>query len=54
MIIVFLLCCSCSKKKDLTIKNDKTITILVQPFKDMNSETTRFVSNEIKKNYPNI
>jgi len=48
------LCYSCSKKKDLTIKNDKTITILVQPFKDMNSETTRFVSNEIKKIYPNI
>ncbi|WP_435524364.1 matrixin family metalloprotease [Chryseobacterium indoltheticum] len=54
IIIVFLSCCSCSKKKDLTIKNDKTITILVQPFKDMNYETTRFVSNEIKKIYPNI
>jgi len=49
IIVVLLWCCSCSKKKDLNILNDKPVIILVQPFKDMNSETTKFIAFEIKK-----
>lgn len=51
---MFLWCCSCSDKKDSTIKDDKTVTILIQPFKDMNSETTIFLASEIKKIYPHL
>jgi len=51
---VLLWCCSCSKKKDLNILNDKPVIILVQPFKDMNSETTKFIAFEIKKIYPHL
>lgn len=36
------------------IKEEKAITILVQPFKDIQPENVKFVVNEIKKIYPNV
>ena len=45
---------SCSEKQQKTIKEEKAITILVQPFKDIESENVEFVVNEIKKVYPNV
>ncbi|WP_117590342.1 matrixin family metalloprotease [Chryseobacterium taiwanense] len=32
----------------------ETVTILIQPFKDLKPESIKFVTNEIKKVYPNI
>lgn len=50
LIIVF----SCSDKQQNPAKNDKEVTILVQPFKDIKPESVEFVTNEIKKIYPNV
>ncbi|KQS91887.1 hypothetical protein ASG21_05360 [Chryseobacterium sp. Leaf394] len=45
---------SCSDKKANLIENNREAVILVQPFKDMNSETTKFVTDQIKKIYPHV
>lgn len=50
--LVFLF--SCSKKQHENIKEEKAITILVQPFKDIKSENVEYVVNEIKKIYPYV
>ncbi|KQT21535.1 hypothetical protein ASG22_15375 [Chryseobacterium sp. Leaf405] len=45
---------SCSDKEQKTIKEEKSITILVQPFKDISPKNVEFVVNQIKKFYPNV
>ena len=56
--IFFLICFtfifSCSEKQQKTAEEKETVTILVQPFKDLQPESLNFVTNEIKKVYPNI
>lgn len=52
--LLFLLMFSCSDKKANLIENNREAVILVQPFKDMNSETTKFVTDQIKKIYPHV
>lgn len=51
---IFLLICSCSDKKTNLFRNDKEVVILIQPFKDMSSETTKLVTDKIKKVYPHV
>ncbi|WP_449401189.1 hypothetical protein [Chryseobacterium wanjuense] len=52
--ILFFVCLtflfSCSEKQ----QEKNTVTILVQPFKDIKPENVQFVINEIKKVYPNV
>ena len=45
---------SCSDKKANLIENNRGAVILIQPFKDMNSETTEFITDQIKKVYPHV
>jgi archaemetzincin len=56
--ILFFVCLtflfSCSQKQQEKIKEKATIVILVQPFKDIKPENVQFVTNEIKKVYPNV
>lgn len=51
---IFLLIFSCSDKKTNLFRDDKEVVILIQPFKDMNSATTKFVADEIKNIYPHV
>ncbi len=52
--ILFFVCLiflfSCSEKQ----QEKNTVTILVQPFKDIKPENVQFVTNKIKKVYPNV
>ena len=50
----FVFLFSCSEKQHENIKEEKAITILVQPFKDIRSENVEYVVNEIKKVYPSV
>ncbi|KUJ50948.1 hypothetical protein AR685_11985 [Chryseobacterium sp. JAH] len=52
--LIFLLIFSCIDKKTSLLKNNKEAVILIQPFTDMNSVTTKFVADEIKKIYPHV
>lgn len=52
-ILIFLIC-SCHDKKDNLRENNKEVVILIQPFKDMNSTTIKFVANKIKNIYPHV
>ena len=52
--LLFLLMFSCSDKKANLIKNNRETVLLIQPFKDMNSETTKFVTAQITKIYPHV
>ncbi|WP_263601327.1 matrixin family metalloprotease [Chryseobacterium sp. PET-29] len=57
-ILVYLLylyaLCSCSEQREKAIKDIEAVTILVQPFKDMNSGDVEFLVKEIKKMYPKV
>ncbi|MCW3159804.1 matrixin family metalloprotease [Chryseobacterium oryctis] len=52
-IILLFVLFFCSEKQQKT-EEGKAITILVQPFKDLNSERVNFVTKEIKKVYPHV
>lgn len=52
--LLFLLMFSCSDKKANLIENNRETVLLIQPFKDMNSETTKFVTAQITKIYPHV
>jgi archaemetzincin len=45
---------SCSEQKEKTVQDNEVVTILVQPFKDMNSGDVEFLVKEIKKVYPKV
>ncbi len=45
---------SCSEKKRDTGKDQKAMTILVQPFKDIQSEKIKHLAEEIRKVYPYV
>lgn len=45
---------SCSEKKEEVINDEEAITILVQPFKDINSGDVAEVAKEIRKFYPKV
>ncbi|KFF03824.1 matrixin family metalloprotease [Chryseobacterium luteum] len=45
---------SCSDKQQQPIKTSKPMTILIQPFKDFNSEKVTETAAEIRKIYPNV
>ncbi|MCY1662881.1 Zn-dependent protease [Chryseobacterium sp. SL1] len=50
LLVVF----SCSEKKQKIIKKDKETTILIQPFKDIETEKVNFIAKEIAKICPNV
>jgi archaemetzincin len=52
--LLLLLMFSCSDKKANLIKNNRETVLLIQPFKDMNSETTKLVAAQITKIYPHV
>ena len=52
--LLLLLMFSCSDKKANLIENNRETVLLIQPFKDMNSETTKFVTAQITKIYPHV
>lgn len=45
---------SCSEKKENAVYEKEAVTILVQPFKDMNSGDVELLVKEIKKVYPKV
>lgn len=45
---------SCSEKKEGVIKDGEAVTILVQPFKDINSGDVAEVAKQIRKLYPKV
>lgn len=45
---------SCSEKKEIATQEKKVITILVQPFKDMNSGDVELLVSKIKEVYPKV
>jgi len=50
LLVVF----SCSEKKQKIIEKDKETTILIQPFKDIETEKVNFIAKEIAKICPNV
>ncbi|MCS3531885.1 matrixin family metalloprotease [Chryseobacterium sp. JUb7] len=54
LFIILIFALSCSEKKQAAVKEKQATTVLVQPFKDLNSESLNFVTSEIKKIYPNV
>ncbi|MGX5683934.1 Zn-dependent protease [Chryseobacterium cucumeris] len=54
--ILLILAYSCSEKKDKAAEKavKPTITILIQPFKDINDETVAKVAEGIRNVYPNV
>ncbi|VFA41829.1 Uncharacterised protein [Chryseobacterium indologenes] len=53
--MVFLLMISCKEKhKTVKIEQKQFITILIQPFKDVSSQSLLTVTEGIKKVYPNV
>ncbi|MGR3856463.1 Zn-dependent protease [Chryseobacterium indologenes] len=54
--ILLILAYSCSEKKDMVAEKavKPTITILIQPFKDINDETVAKVAEGIRNVYPNV
>ncbi|MEC3874828.1 matrixin family metalloprotease [Chryseobacterium salviniae] len=53
-ILLLYVLSSCSEKKEKAILEKEPITILVQPFKDMNSGDIELLVKEIKKVYPQV
>ncbi|KIC63523.1 hypothetical protein RM51_07595 [Chryseobacterium taiwanense] len=53
-VVSLFLIFSCSEKQQKMFGEQETVTILIQPFKDLKPESIKFVTNEIKKVYPNI
>ncbi len=45
---------SCTEKTEKQVKNEQVVTILIQPFKDLNSESLIFVTQKIRKVYPQV
>ncbi|WP_288436277.1 Zn-dependent protease [uncultured Chryseobacterium sp.] len=56
LLSVLLLIFSCSEKKNTVKKKTEKpcVTILIQPFKDINEDTVAKVTEGIKKVYPNV
>lgn len=52
LFLYALICCSEKPEKSATVK--ETVTILIQPFKGIESESVKFVAKEIGKIYPNV
>lgn len=52
--LLSLIIFSCSDKSQKLLGENKEMVILVQPFNDLQPESVRFVTNEIKKIYPNV
>ncbi|WP_294287938.1 matrixin family metalloprotease [uncultured Chryseobacterium sp.] len=50
--LIFLF--SCSEKQQETGKDEKAVTILVQPFKDMAPDRSAAIVKELRKVYPNV
>jgi archaemetzincin len=55
-IVIFFLTFSCSEKQSAIKKKEEkpAITILIQPFKDIQPESVEIVAEGIKKVYPNV
>lgn len=53
-ILLILLVISCEKSEENLVKNEEAVTVLVQPFKDINPKQLTEISEGIKKNYPKI
>lgn len=51
---LFLLIFSCEKSKENSAKNQEMITILIQPFEDVNPKQLTEISENIKKIYPHV
>lgn len=51
---MILLVISCEKSKENLVKNEEEITILIQPFKDINPKQLTEISENIRKIYPNV
>lgn len=45
---------SCSDKQQKIVTRNQPMVILIQPFKDFKPENIKFVTEEIKKVYPNV
>lgn len=55
IFILFLSALStCSKESGKTVNEKEAVTILVQPFKDMNTKDVELAVKEIRKIYPKI
>lgn len=55
IFLLFLLLFSCKKENfQKLMETEKNVTILVQPFSDMNSEDVLKISNDIRKIYPKL
>lgn len=52
--LIFLSIYSCNDKKGDFLKSSNKVTILIQPFTDINSETTKLITDQIKNVYPNV
>ena len=53
-ILLILLVISCEKSKKNLVKNEEAVTVLVQPFKDINPKQLTEISENIRKIYPNV
>jgi len=52
--LLCLVLISCSDKQKKVIEDEKPVTILVQPFKDIKPESVYFVTEKIKEVYGNV
>ncbi len=53
-LLLVLIMFSCEKPKEIFVKHDETVVILLQPFRDMENDDVKFISEKIKTIYPNI
>lgn len=56
-LICMLLFCffsACSEQQKEVIKQNKALTILVQPFNDIDAENVEFIADEIRTMYPQV
>lgn len=54
VLLCFALIFSCSGKQQKMIKDQKAVTILIQPFNDLRPENVTGIANRIKKMYPYV
>jgi len=54
LAVILFLTFSCSEKQQQSVKINKPITILIQPFKDISSENVKKTTDGIRKVYPNV
>lgn len=52
--LIFVFFYSCDGKKKASFKANNEVTILIQPFKDINPESVKFVVTRIKSIYPDV